>query len=247
MDIFYETYKIIKNDKELREWIKKNGKEAYKILRWKYFKSKLSIKEKTDNELVIFEQLIANKEFEQKFTDKFAYLKFILANIMLSVNFKNKGLLLSKFFINNRILYFPRYIPFINYKTKIEIVGKYIKSLHFETDGEISEEYKFYGINNESIDINYLNNKLTKINLKPNNKTEEKNFLEFLKTKNIQYEMYFYLRYNNKTNTFYLDNDEKSLFGDEKKEKTVLTFINKKENILSTANELKTYLEDNSV
>ena len=246
MDIFYETYKIIKNDKELRKWIKKNGKEAYKILRWKFFKSKLSIKEKIDNELIIFEQLIANKEFENKFTDKLNYLSFVLSHIMLSVKCKNRGLLISNLFLNGKILYFPRQVEIKDYKTKFKRGSKYNQNLCFITDDEYSYKYKFYGIslNNKLKTYKYFNDELIKMSQNPNDQTEEKTFLEFLKSENIHCEMYSYLIYNNNTNTFYFDKNSSRPFSDEEEDKDTLTFINRENTISSIAEELKYFLKN---
>ena len=145
----YDFAKILASHPELREWLEKNAVKLSELL-WRQIRG-LSRSEKFELQKLTAE-IIRNSEFKYKFPSDLSYFETLLSTIVQSVQVKERGVLISDFYLPKAILYFPpisaEMPPLIRSKHKDYsdsgfVIGKF---------GLLARYYGFYAITDCSED-----------------------------------------------------------------------------------------------
>lgn len=155
MGLLKDMWDILKEEREVRNWLKVTAKEAYDVLKRASIhekKTKSSQKMQTRQSTIV--QLLKQPEFPKRFLNRLSYFEFLLCQIVGCVESSERGLLIRDFYLDKHILYFP-----MSYENKVferTCMVSYSYSGFITQFYEIGEPdyYKFY-----IIDGNYDRNK----------------------------------------------------------------------------------------
>ena len=108
MGLLKDMWDILKDEPEVRNWIKTNAKEAYHILKPYIGREKKhkSLREMQNQQTMII-PVIKEPEFPKKFSNRLSLLEFLLCQVVRSVESKERGMLIQDFYLDKHILYFP--------------------------------------------------------------------------------------------------------------------------------------------
>ncbi len=207
MGLLKDIYDIIRQEPGARKWCERQATASWKILSPKFFPKKLTPEDRLTQLQAIIDGL-NSPEFPRHFHDKiFLYLELLLAQIGTAIELKERGVIISQFYVPEYIFYFPpTRAPFQLRRTDDE----YDRTCTL-TKGE-SEEYTFYGIRNpRREDIADLKKELDHVVRNRGGKPEEEAFLKLLKAKEMPVETFGLIAEKKRNNSFGFFRDTNAL------------------------------------
>lgn len=141
MGFVKDLWDILKDEPEARDWIKNNARNSFEYLKKKLFKkdSSLPLGEKIRRLKTITSEL-DNDGYPLSFRNRLTFLEFLLAQILVSTQACERGVLFSNFYNVKQLLYFPSPAG----ETRlVRNEDEYESNSQFEYE---SGTYKFYGI-----------------------------------------------------------------------------------------------------
>lgn len=106
MCIVKDLYDILKEEPEVRDWIKKNAKKLLWSLWGRFTRREPTINDVLAEIKTCIDQL-PNDAFTGKFRNHFSFLEFLFTMTVRLLGAKERGVLISDFYAPNRIIYFP--------------------------------------------------------------------------------------------------------------------------------------------
>ena len=152
MGLLKDTWDILKDEPEIRKWLKDQTIEAYRVLQpkvlTKVFGRRPTRLDIVQQELKVFEA-IRNREFAEKFVNRLTFLEFLLGHIVRAVESKERGVLLRNLYVPDHFVYFP--ISFKEKTLQKTHISSYYTYSEFITESSTFRHtcYRFYVIEGE--------------------------------------------------------------------------------------------------
>lgn len=143
MGLLKDVADIVAGEPAVRDWIRKNAKAIYDILRKWSSRSIPSGQELLEQRGIL--QQLKDDSFPAMFQDRLSFIEFLLCQVVLAVEVKERGVLISDFYLPETVLYFP-------YPTRVEHFRRFGIASHswssFITKQGITanEYYQFYAV-----------------------------------------------------------------------------------------------------
>jgi hypothetical protein len=206
MSLFDDVGKIVLDQPEVKKLIEKAANDLFKVINKSgWFTKEPSRIEQLQHVRGLVDILATEDLQADKFKGIVDYLGFILAAIGLTVELQERGVVLSSFYANNRVLYFPRpagKLKLIRFKTSRgdDSCGLIVVDQPIE-----NREYDFYSVNSQASDVrpSELQNVLDQVCRAQRTKDEHKAFLDRLGD-NYKMATYLGIMEDNSVGTFWL-------------------------------------------
>lgn len=228
---------MVAEDRDFRDWLKNNAITAYKIVKRRLFRRRLTRSDRIDQQRELI-RLLEDSGFVNRFTSLFSYLKFLMSVAVRSVEAQERGAVFSNFHFEEGILYLPQSY---DKKTPTEWPAPLHFGFEIGRSGGVADFYTFYVIPNAHKGLfPRVRTILDGVVRKPRTVSEEDAFREELRTIGLNLSSLRLLQHFQDTGTFALSRQVRFSPG---KAKVILTFVSSDEARRSMKQDLE-YLLD---